>query len=58
MEFKIHIGHIGMTIAIIMMMSSVAVMVGDATAAEAIRVVLSSAGTFAILGVIVNAFET
>ena len=49
MEFKIHSGHILMTIGVIIGMSVLAVSIGDATAKEGVQIVISSIGTFALL---------
>jgi hypothetical protein len=55
--FNIHIGHFIMTFAIMLGMGSVALMVGDATPAEFARIMISSVGTFAILGIVVHAIK-
>jgi len=51
---SVEIGHLIMTFAIVFGLCSIALMVGDVTIADAVRIIMSSFGTLAILMVLVK----
>jgi len=51
---SVEIGHLGMTFAIVLCLCSIALTVGDVTIDNAVRIIMSSFGTLAILVVLVK----
>lgn len=55
-EINIHSGHVLMTIALMLFTTSIAIILGDATLADAWRIMLSCVGTIALL-IILTTFK-